>query len=72
MNRLLSKRMPNIYLEAAVKKRCHIQNFDFLSLKSLSPVIFGGAPTHAHIIEFSKFLLQLKNQTVYGFSIIFI
>ena len=38
---------------------------------------FGGAPTHGDIIEFLKFLLQLKNQrsgskTLCGFSIILI
>ena len=39
--------------------------------------IFGGAPTPLDIIEFSNFLLQLKNQrsgskTVCGFSVILI
>ena len=74
MNRLLSKGMSNIYLK--VTMRCS-QNFDFLGLKNLSPGHFLGAPTHADIIEFSNFLLQLKNQksrskTVCGLSIILI
>ena len=41
------------------------------------PLSFWEAPTHASIINFSNFLLQLKNQTsgsktVFGFSVIFI
>ena len=53
------------------------QNFDFLGLKICHQVSFWGAPTHADIIEFENFLLQLKNQksrskTVFGFSIILI
>ena len=40
-------------------------------------VSFWGALTHAHVIEFLNFLLQLKNQkceskTVCGFSVIFV
>ena len=40
-------------------------------------ISFWGTPTHADIIEFPNFLLQLKNQrsgtkTVHGFSIILI
>ena len=73
----LSKRMSNIYLKITVEKKWHTLNFYFLSLKSSSPGQFWAAPTHADIIEFSNFLLQLKNQksgskTVCGFSVIFI
>ena len=52
------------------------QEFYFLRLKSIClQVSFWGAPTNADIIEFSDFLLQLKNQrsgskTVCGFSVI--
>ena len=35
---------------------------DFLDLKNLSPGQCWGAPTHADIIEFSNFLLQLWEQ----------
>ena len=33
-----------------------------MGLKKTSPVSFWGAPTHADIIEFQNFELQLKNQ----------
>ena len=62
VNRLLSKGMSNIHLKVTIEKKWHTQNCDFLSLKSSSPVTFWGAPTHGDITEFSKFLLQLKNQ----------
>ena len=53
INRLLSKGMLNIYLKITIEKNWCSQNFDFLSLKNLSPgQFFGGAPTHADIIEF--------------------
>ena len=68
--------MSYIYLKATIEKKRCTQNFDFLSLKSFQ-TSFWEALTHADIIEFSNFLLQLKNQrpgskTVCGFSIIFI
>ena len=37
INRLLSKEMSNIYLKVATEKKRHTQNFDFVSLKRLSP-----------------------------------
>ena len=66
--------MSNIYLKVTIEKKWRTQNFDFLSLKSLFLGQFLGYPTHADIIEFSIFLLQLKNQKseskiVCGFSI---
>ena len=55
------------------KSKVRTQNLNFLSSKSFSVGQFWGAPTHTDIIEFSNFLLQLKNQrseskTVSGFS----
>ena len=69
--------MSNIYLTVTIEKSWSPQNFDFVSLNDLSPCQFWGAPTHAGIIEYQYFLLQLKNQrsrskTVCGFSIILI
>ena len=66
--------MLNIYLKVTIEKKWRTQNFDFLSLKVCLQVRFLGVPTHADIIEFLNFLLQLKNQrsgskTVCGFSI---
>ena len=43
------------------------QHFNFLILKGFCPYIsFWGAPTHADIIEYSNFLLQLNNQRLGG------
>ena len=64
--------MSNIYLKVTIEKNWRSQNFDFLSLRNLSPVQFL-----LHIFEFLNFLLQLRNlrsgnKTVCGFSIILI
>ena len=52
--------MSNIYLEYTIEKKWRTQNFYFLILKSSTPGSIWGAPTHGEIIEFSKFLLQIK------------
>ena len=44
--------MSNIYLKVAIEKNWLSQNFDFISLKDLSPGQFLGAQTHADIIWF--------------------
>ena len=62
INRLISKRMSDVYLKVTIEKKWHTQNFNFLSLESSSPHQFLGASTHADVIEFSNFLLQFKNQ----------
>ena len=49
MNRLISKGMTNIYLKVTIEKNWRSQNFNFVSLKNLSP--FWGVPTHAYIIK---------------------
>ena len=49
MNRLLSKGMSNIYLKVTIET---LSNFNFLGQKNLSPGLFWGALTHAHIVEF--------------------
>ena len=66
--------MSNIYLKVTIEKKWRIQNLDFKNLKSLSPGQFLACTTHAGIIKFSNFLLQLKNtsKTVCGFCSIFI
>ena len=43
--------MSNIYLKVTIEKNWGFQNFDFLSLKNLSPGQSWGAPTHEDIIE---------------------
>ena len=52
INRLSSKGMSNIYFKVIIEKNWRSQNFDFLSLKDLSPNQFWGTPTHEDIIEF--------------------
>ena len=44
---LISNGMSNIYSKVTIEKIRLSQNFNFLSLEKLSPVIFWGAPTHA-------------------------
>ena len=60
-----------------LRKTDVLKTSDFLSLNIYHQVRFWGAPTHADIIEFQNFLLQLKdersgNKAVCGFSIILI
>ena len=43
IKRLLSKGMSNIYLKVAIEKNWCSQNFDFPSLKNLSPDQFLGS-----------------------------
>ena len=43
INRSLNKGMSNIYLKGTIEKKGPSQNFDFLSLKNLSPVHFLGS-----------------------------
>ena len=52
INRVINKGMPNIYLKITIRKNRRSQNFDFQSLKNLSPGQFLGAPTHADMVEF--------------------
>ena len=53
INKLIGKRMSNIYLKVTIEKNWLSQNFDFLSLKNSSPgQFFCGVPTHADMIEF--------------------
>ena len=42
INMFLSKRMSNIYWKVTIEKNRRSQNFDFLSLKNLSPGTFLG------------------------------
>ena len=52
-NRLLKREMSDIYLKVTIEKNWRSQNFDFLSLKTLSlRSVFGDIWTHADIIEF--------------------
>ena len=61
--------------ESTAFRKTDVHKTSIFCLKNLSPGQFWGAPTHEDIIEFQKFLLQLKNQrsgskAVCGFSII--
>ena len=59
---LLSKGMSSIYLKVSIEKKWHTGNVDVWSLKNSSPGQFWRALSHADVIEFSNFLLHLKNQ----------
>ena len=72
--------MSDINLNVTIKKNWRSQNFDFLSVKNLSPgqkvEQFSPAPSHEDITEFQNFLLQFKNRMSQsipagGFYIIF-
>ena len=52
IDRVINKGMPNIYLKITIRKNRRSQNFDFQSLKNLSPGQFLGVPTHADMVEF--------------------
>ena len=43
INRSISRRMSNIYLKVTIEKNWRSQNFDFLSLRNLSPGQFLGS-----------------------------
>ena len=66
--------MSNSYLKVTDKKKWPTQNFNFLSLKKLSPGQFLGSSTYTDIIQFLNFFCNLKtrgigSKTVCGFSI---
>ena len=52
INRLISKGMSNIYLKVTIEKNWPSQNFDFLSLRDLSPGQFSGSSNSRRYIEF--------------------
>ena len=62
VNRLLSKGMPNIYLKVIIEKNWRSQNFNFLSLKNLSPGQFLGSSNHGllNTLNFNTFCCNLK------------
>ena len=43
VNRLISEGLSNIYIKVTIEKNWRSQNFDFLSLKNLSPGPFLGS-----------------------------
>ena len=66
--------MSNIYLEVTNGRFSKLR---FSGFKKFVTNLFWAAPTHADVIEFQNFLLQLKNETseskaVCGFSIILV
>ena len=75
INRLLSEGISIIYLEFTIKTLSKLGLSGFKKIGH--QVNFWEVPTHADIIEFENFLLQLKkkrsgSKTVYTFSIILI
>ena len=57
INRLLSEGMPNIYIKVTIEKKWRSQNFDFLSLKILSPGQFLGTSNSCRYQRILKILL---------------
>ena len=56
INRLISKGTSNIYLKLLLRKKWRSQNFDFLSLRSLSPGKFLGSSNSCRYILILKLL----------------
>ena len=58
MNRLLSKKMLNIYLKVTIEEtNWRSQNFDYLDLKNLSPCQFSRAPTDSSYWRMKSWIL---------------
>ena len=65
INRLISKRMSNIYLKVTIEKNWHSENFDFLSLKSSSPVQFLRSSNSRRYHWIFKLLVTIKKSEVW-------
>ena len=65
INRLISKRMSNIYLKVTIEKNWHSENFDFLSLKSSSPVQFLRSSNWRRYQWIFKLLVAIKKSEVW-------
>ena len=65
INRLISKRMSNIYLKVTIEKNWHSENFDFLSLKSSSPVEFLRSSNSRRYQWIFKLLVAIKKSEVW-------
>ena len=65
INRLISKRMSNIYLKVAIEKNWHSENFDFLSLKNSSPVQFLRSSNSRRYQWIFKLLVAIKKSEVW-------
>ena len=62
INRLISKGMSISYLKVTIEKNWRSQNFDFISLKNLSPGQFLGCSN-------SRRYQSSGSKTVWGFSV---
>ena len=65
VNRLISKRTPNIYLKVTTEKKSHTQNFDFLSLKYLSPGQVLGSSNSCRYHWIFKLLVAIWKSEVW-------
>ena len=65
INRLLSKRMSNIYLKVTIEKKLCTQNFDFLSLKSTSPGQFLGSSNSRKYHSVFKLLVATSKSGIW-------
>ena len=62
INRLLSKGMPSIYLDITPEKNWRSQNFDFLSLKNMSPAQFLGSSNSRRYHWILKLVATLQSE----------
>ena len=64
INRLLSKSLSNIFLKVTIEKNWRSQNFDFLSLRNLSPGHFLGSSNPRRYHWTSKLLFATEKSEV--------
>ena len=65
ISRLLSERMSNIYSKVTIEKNWRSQNFDFVSLKNLSPGKFLGSSSSHRYNWVLKLLVGTKKSEVW-------
>ena len=68
INRLLSKSLSNIFLKVTIEKNWRSQNFDFLSLRNLSPGQFLGSSNSRRYHWTSKLLVATEKSEVWEWN----
>ena len=68
INRLLSKSLSNIFLKVTIEKNWRSQNFDFLSLRNLSPGHFLGSSNPRRYHWTSKLLFATEKSEVWEWN----
>ena len=65
INRLLTKGITNIYLKVTIEKNCCSQDFDFISLKNLSPDQFLGSSNSRRYRRILKLLVATSKSEIW-------